>query len=163
MVLCTVQFPVIDLRRFFSGEAPLVRPDWLLPQADIEFLRTFGALRQRPLGGLKGWVGEGIVCRASRAVTFPNGLVSTHFGRQVWRVNKTFFHDGTAVAKLEVSYKISRNSTQSASINNVVSAMLERPVRVPGNFDGWDLMLGQIGRAIATKFLNASSSNEARA
>ncbi|MBY5378924.1 hypothetical protein [Rhizobium leguminosarum] len=165
-MLCTLQVPVIDLRRFFKDEAPLVRPDWLLPQVDTEFLRTFGALRQRPLGGLSGWVGEGIVCRASRAVTFPEGLVSTQFGRQAWRVwgvNKTFFHDGTAVAKLEISYKISRNSPKAASVNNVVSAMLERPVRIPGHADRRELKLGQIGKAIASKFLDASSSKEARA
>jgi hypothetical protein len=164
-MLCTFQIPIVDLRRFVPGHAPLVRPDWLLPEPDRDFLRTFGAIRRRPLGALQGWVGEGIVCRANRALTFPEGLVATTFNKQIWRVwgvNKTFFHDGLGAAKLEVSYKVVRNKGKAANVNNVVEEMLNRPVAIPGHADARPRVLGDVGQLIAAKFRDASSTNENR-
>ncbi|MGL9622073.1 hypothetical protein QRQ56_29225 [Bradyrhizobium sp. U531] len=156
-MLFVFQIPISDFRFFARNEKRSRRPDWLVPQADNEFLRCFGMLRERPLGGINGWVGEGVICRARNALTFPEGISGTVFGKQktrVWQVQKQFFHDGKFTGKLEVRLKLGRaaGSSFEQPFHVLVDEILSRPVRIP-HFDAQgQLYLPTCGIHLAEKF-----------
>ncbi|QJX09968.1 hypothetical protein [Rhizobium brockwellii] len=158
-MLCLFQIPIADLRPFVQTQARLSKPNWLVPEPDVEFLRTFGGLRNRYLGGLTGWVGEGIICRARNAVTFPEGLVDRTFGTDTWRVwgvTKSLFHDDLALAKLEIGYKIKLRRGQTGNVNRIVEQMMTRPTKIPKFGDGSTFALAETGKIVAQKYLSAS-------
>jgi len=73
-MLLSIQFPLADSRAFLPQKVKLLeRPTWPSPSIDppiIDFVRSFGIIRKRKLGGLRGWVGESALCEADRALKF---------------------------------------------------------------------------------------------
>ncbi len=70
-MLVSLQFPIADLRPFVT--APTNRlgvPGWPDPTPSDQFVRGFGVIRPRRLGGFQGWINEDKVCIAKRAMTF---------------------------------------------------------------------------------------------
>lgn len=67
-MLFTIQFPFTDLRNFLEADTGnLNRPNWPAPIPDEDFVRNFGAIKQRPRGGLRG-IGENSICEARRSL-----------------------------------------------------------------------------------------------
>lgn len=103
----SILFPFADSRYFLDGKVSLLgRPLWPSVSPDIDFVRSFGSIRKRKLGGMHGWIGEGAVCEANRALRF---LHSPRFSNAAARVVipisvafRRFYFDGLAVGKLEV-------------------------------------------------------------
>lgn len=105
-MLITIQFPFTDSRAFVSTNTQkLVIPSWLVPVPDRDFVRSFGIIRRRPLGGLTGWVGESYICEAHNAICFQgmqpfsNGLGDLIKFKVVFR---RLFFDGLSVGKFEI-------------------------------------------------------------
>src|SRR5436305_2076496 len=72
-MLLSIQFPLADSRPFLPmRKAMLPIPQWPVGTPDKDFVRCFGMIRRRRLGGLAGWVGENTVCEAGRALRLPN-------------------------------------------------------------------------------------------
>ncbi len=97
-MLLSIHYPFTDLRRFFDVQTGvLTRPTWPAPDPYSEFVRSFGAIRNRRRGGIIGWVGESEVCEANRAfqfLEFPSDMFNCEFRR--------LFFDGLAVGRFEV-------------------------------------------------------------
>lgn len=66
-----VQIPVLDLRSLVpAAPSRLSRPDWPDPLPGVEFVRSIGGVRARPLGPIHGWDGEMAYCDANRLLRF---------------------------------------------------------------------------------------------
>ncbi|HWS87996.1 MAG TPA: hypothetical protein VN282_13585 [Pyrinomonadaceae bacterium] len=84
----------------------LGRPLWPSVSPDIDFVRSFGSIRKRKLGGMRGWIGEGALCEANRALRFlrPPKFRDAASGVEIpiTVAFRRFYFDGLAVGKLEV-------------------------------------------------------------
>ena len=79
-MLLSIQFPLADIRRFLQTRTGCIdQPEWPLPAVRPEFpqnapfVRSFGQIKPRMLGGLAFW-GEDLICEATRLVRWqkPN-------------------------------------------------------------------------------------------
>ena len=135
----TMQFPIADTRPFLPESANLLpSPSWPLPQADRQFVRYFGLIRQRPLGGAGvHWMGDELYfCDARRAIRLPNlGPDRGKFpqwGRRRLILRRLFQHK-PALARIELSFAI---DAWTSHINgdrciNRVAEILTIPTKVP--------------------------------
>lgn len=107
-VLITTQIPIADLRRLVPQNTHrLTAPSWPSAEAGREFIRTFGGVKPRWLGGVGPWAGEEVFCDVRGAVTFPGR-------RGVWAPGATpkaprfkwafrrFLADGRVVTRIEL-------------------------------------------------------------
>lgn len=70
-MLVSLQFPIADLRPFVTAPTNrLAVPGWPDPTPSDQFVRGFGVIRPRRLGGFQGWINEDKVCIANRAMAF---------------------------------------------------------------------------------------------
>lgn len=109
-MLITIQFPIVDSRKFVSNDTQrLAQPSWLLPTPNKDFVRSFGLIRRRPLGGLTGWVGENCICEADHAIRFDNfKSFKDDLGKPIkFKVAfRRFYFDGLAVGKFEIGIAV---------------------------------------------------------
>lgn len=124
-VLLTLQFPLADLRTFIpGGEGRIERPVWPAAQADVDFVRSVGGVKQRRRGGMAGWIGEDVHCEAAGCVRFAAGLPRTFKIPARRRGNppatvraevafRRFYSDGLALGKIEVGFSFPRRSNSS--------------------------------------------------
>lgn len=171
-MLLSIQFSFSDSRAFLEGEdTVLARPTWPSASPDTDFVRSFGSIRKRRLGGLLGWVGESAICEADRALRFP--AVPTFRDYDGLRIPlhvafRRFFFDGLAVGKFEIglasetlSTYVTRKQT-AALINHFLRLPIVIPALSPKAVSGeLDLAptsseLGQAARALA-RFYAAST------
>jgi len=156
-MLITVQFPLADSRGFLERETyALEAPAWLTPLPGVDFVRSFGMVRRRPRGGLSGWLGEGVVCEANRALRFrllQRYVIADDF-KVLFRIAyKRFYFDGLAVGKFEVGIAAREDSDRpltAKQTEGLLYYVLRRPVAVPDPTGGEHLCeLWQAGEALA--------------
>jgi hypothetical protein len=102
-----IQFPITDVRLFIqdkTGKLPL--PLWPTPRAYKEFVRSFGLVKTRGKGGIRGWIGENEVCDACQALRFPRfqpfQTAPTNDQIDIKCSARHFYFDGLAVGKFEL-------------------------------------------------------------
>jgi hypothetical protein len=138
----SLQFPIADCRAFLSSEPNLLgRPMWPSVSPDIDFVRSFGSIRKRKLGGLPGWVGETAICEATRALRFA---LITHY-RDPYQLSlgvkvvfRRFYFDGLAVGKFELGLSTDNHGSISLSrkqTGEFIDHCLSLPVTVPALTD----------------------------
>lgn len=138
-MLVIIQFPITDIRLFLEEiTGKLRRPNWFTSVPDEDFIRSFGHIRFRRLGGLSGWVGESIICEANKAIRFDNlaTFSDEHTGKkyQLKIIFRRFYSDGVAVGKLEIGIRLKVEKKENLSIdslNNFLTYILNLPVIVP--------------------------------
>lgn len=162
----TVQIPFVDLRRFRSADPVVLDlPFWPLPRSG-DFVRGAGGTLQRPLGGVGGWVGEAMVCDASRAIRFKDHPSYTVDERDPYRYSEyrpipkhRLFHvpfrrlyfDGLAVGKFELGFSTGTpldryNSLKDYEIIKVLEQVLSTVVKIPP-YVGGELPVVTLARA----------------
>lgn len=137
-MLLTIQFPLADSRPFLPGGAgALTLPQWPVPALDKDFVRGFGIVRKRKLGGLKGWVGESRVCDARRGLRLPNFcwkmLVENGSDRRRIKLDlafRRFFADGLAVGKYEIGFS-NDDGTLSEFTRSLTGAFVQKILNLP--------------------------------
>ena len=108
------QIPIIDVRKYVPLSTDrLIRPAWPIPEADHEFVRQFGIVRERYRGGITSFAGEEIFCQARNAIRLQDerGIVLEHQDALDVQHNlmlRRFYFDGRSVAKLELGFKQSK-------------------------------------------------------
>ncbi len=164
-LLISIQFPLADLRGFVADTGRLQKPGWPLPTPDQEFVRSFGAIRYRPRGGLAGWLGENEICEAARSVRLTRSLTLNSTAPTATLplriAYRRFFFDGLATSKFELGlatqYRKSL-SVKAGGIRSFLDRFLSLRVRIPefnGNFVESDLL--QSGKHLAHSYLSATT------
>src|SRR5262249_22738640 len=97
-MLISIQYPFADARSFIAGDGGrLTFPHWATPDSETEFVRGFGGISVRRLGGASVG-GEHRHCDAQWAVRFSKpGL-----GHDRYCAVRRFYSDGNAFAKFEL-------------------------------------------------------------
>jgi len=156
-MLLSIQFPIADARKFLDQVERLGMPGWPLPNPNSEFVRFFGPIRDRRLGGLAGWIGEDRICKADRALSFPQNPSPIEGHAKTRIAFRRFYFDGWAVGKFEIGFHTSLDHLP-AQFKDLESHFLRLPVRI-GNSIGMPISceLAQAGKHIAHLYLMAST------
>ena len=160
MLLC-IQFPFADARRFLDKIERLETPTWPQPTPDSEFIRYFGAIRNRPRGGLDSWIAEDPICEAIRALSFSKAPVFMDGQSGSRIVFRRLYFDGWAVGKLEIGISI-RISKLPAELLDLEDSLLRLPVYIRNHATGAAMKseLAQAGKHIAQLYLAATTSTK---
>jgi hypothetical protein len=145
-MLIQFQLPITDLRNFKPNER-LSLPTWPTPIPKEQFVRSFGGIRKRYRGGLKGWSSEDFYCDASRAICFPFEKRRGSSGCYWQPLFMRLYSDGTAMTKVELGFK-PRPASLAAS--TLVSDLLNLQVRVRGARE--DIRLYESGPHISSLY-----------
>lgn len=166
-MLVVAQIPIVDLRAFATTADRLPLPGWPAPEADRDFVRSFGAVRRRPSGGLNGWLGEAAICEVDRGVRFA-GPIPRIFrilpaGDVAWAVRvayRRFFADGVAMGKFEVGFDIRPvgRASDPFDVAEAIKALLNLPIQVGGSAPR---NLGAAGAALARAYAKATTPHGA--
>lgn len=162
-----LQFPFTDLRGFIPVDPPRVdTPSWPAPLVDVEFVRSFGAVRRRPNGGLSGWIAKSAYCDIGRAVVLPRaGLAAstaaapaTPVDTRLWPVFGRLYFDGFAAGKFEVGLRAVGAFSEAQPIQALIARLLALPTGVRG-VDGafTEHPLHEVGRHL-TRFYGYATS-----
>lgn len=103
----------------------------------MDFVRSFGSVRKRRLGGLTGWVGESSICEANRALRFVS--IPTFQDREGLHVPlkvafRRLFFDGLAVGKFEVglgSIPLTNTCVGQKQTGALIKHCLTLPITIP--------------------------------
>lgn len=136
-MLLSIQFPFADLREFLDDTGKLISPIWPLPTPDKEFVRHFGSIRIRKLGGIEGWIGENEICEANRALKFCRNLSFVESGLDI-NINlrcafRRLYFDGLAVGKYEIGItpkKKLRKKLSKEQFNRLIEHILSLPIKI---------------------------------
>jgi hypothetical protein len=151
-------------------------PGWPQPQPDRDFVRAAGAIKEDSTWGLEGWISERYYCQAKRAIRFhefPSIRFSTRHiaGRSPkhmqLRVSKrSFFFDGMAVAKLEITFSsvtqvnLEERTCVSELIDRLANIKLSLPVLVGSQSDNrFEYHTIALAGASISRFLTAATSS----
>lgn len=135
----SIQFPLADSRAFLGEDIRLLgRPTWPSVAPDKDFVRSFGTIRKRKLGGLPGWIGENALCEAGRALRFTEikNFEDSESTRNV-RIAlafRRFYFDGLAVGKFEVGLTTDARYTADLDrreTSGFLKHCLDLPVVIP--------------------------------
>jgi hypothetical protein len=175
-VLLSIQFPLTDIRRFLHVNTGYIsQPDWPAPlisphrPGNAPFVRGFGQVEVRKLGGLAFW-GEELVCDAPNFVGWRGpDAYSFHQNRVRLPIELAFrrlFFDGAAVGKFELGIATGRRSSfrlNSAEFRLFLRWFLDHPVTVPAISKGArkdgrsKSTIIQIGRYLEHAYLRATT------
>ncbi|HSB11058.1 MAG TPA: hypothetical protein VLM38_16335 [Blastocatellia bacterium] len=176
-MLLSIQFPIGDSRAFLGQKVKLLgRPTWPSASPDNDFVRSFGSIRKRKLGGLSGWIGESALCEASRALRFSKikNFRESEKGLNIPMrlVFRRFYFDGLAVGKFEVGLTTKVGDTKELTNKQtyeLINYYLTLPVVVPGLSDkadsdktagvGVKTVLAQAGKPLARFYRSCSMSH----
>ncbi len=165
-MLLVVLFPIVDSRRFLNHVERLGIPEWPFPNADSEFVRFFGAIRDRTSGGIPSWIGEDKVCNANRAISFTRSFKFAEENVRTRIAFRRFYFDGWAVGKFEVGIHASKIiqpclDPQITQLEDIGRQFLRVHVRI-GNSLGLPVVceLAQAGKHLANLYLVASTSTK---
>jgi hypothetical protein len=163
ILLLSIQFPIVDFRSFIETTGRLRKPGWPLPTPNDEFVRTYGAIRIRPRGGLSGWIGENEICEATRAIRLSNCLKVKSSDTPIpFRVAfRRFFFDGIAAGKFELGLATKSRKPLTVTkqdIKFLIERFLLLKVRVRQANGGYvECPLIYAGKHLANSYLTATT------
>jgi hypothetical protein len=175
-VFACVQIPIADLRQFVVGPTGrLSAPPWPLPDPGRHFIRAFGAVRERPRGGVDEWFGEDFHCNASGALKFPYNeapFKGSEGGIILRPIYRRYFAGGHprwagAIARVDLGFNPywPRQTIQGRADYlqpdpiDVARSCLTLTMTVPG-ITSKPREVAVIGNAVAKKLLNATTSQK---
>jgi hypothetical protein len=173
-MLVILQFPLAELRPFLSiNTRKLHRPAWPVPKPGRDFVRGFGSLCKRSLGGLENWPGEDYYCEAAHAFRLADGWrrgveTSTGSFARVRCAFRRLLADGAAVARVEIAFDFKEHDyleqLDAAQCSQVLRGVAEIPVRVVLVRETESIkdrvrgvILASSGKILAAHFLNSTT------
>lgn len=169
----TLQFPIADIRQFLQGGGEcLATPSWPTPEVSRQFVRYFGPVQKRLLGGSGvKWMGDELYfCDSSNAIRFGDlGSIEFPAWARRTRVLRRLFLHKPALARIEVSFAMAFDQASSLSGDHVIDCLndiLNLPTRVPSleneSRRSSDTKLAYQGRKLARLFRRATVSAKSR-
>lgn len=127
-MFCVLQIPLVDSRPFLNEATnKLSRPTWPIAEAGREFIRQFGVVHTRKLGGVRDYAGEESYCRSTRAIRLVNqfGTVTETQQKNRTRSHRCIFRrlfvEGRGVVKFEIGFS---ELNEDSSFRNTPKAFL---------------------------------------
>lgn len=166
MFFLTLQYPVVDARRFVDLDV-LRAPDWPQPAAG-EFVRCFGAARSRR--GFPGWIPEPRFVDGRRAVRLPRQFELGRPGppsvARARPIGQRLFLDGLGSGKFELVLKVSATSGRDRlGIGDLIASLaaVTADVRVAarGPERLQSAALGRLGPTLAKALVFATTPHAA--
>ena len=146
-----LQIPILDLRALVpAAPSRLPRPDWPDPLPGVEFVRSIGGVRARPLGPIHGWDGEIAFCDAARLVRFDDDPGK---GRESLSVRYRRLYGFEYGYRLDIAFVA--HSVPGIPWSSVADKALQLRARVDGSNPA---MLQGIGPTLAERLERATSS-----
>ena len=158
MLVC-LQFPISDLRRFLDYPTGLLSvPSWPYPDHQKDFVRSFGPIRRRPLGGIPGWAQESRICEAHKSLRFAQIYNSgpANFPFPFKCVFRRFYFDGLAVGKYEIGFVIKISIFNSKLLKKALQYLLSLPVKIENQKQY--VPLGNAGKLLSEYYLKCTTS-----
>lgn len=172
----TIQFPISDLRYFSVIDTGKIhKPVWPNPISEQEFIRSFGAVIERNLGGLSGWIGESYICTANQAIKFKNLHHPIYIDDKrisLIHIFRRVYFDGLTTGKFEIGLSIILECKvdnryervfifSKKIISLIINHILGFPVWVSRNKypDNKENNLINIGKSLASYFLSCTTYN----
>ncbi|HEV7645223.1 MAG TPA: hypothetical protein VGO50_14865 [Pyrinomonadaceae bacterium] len=177
-MLIAIQLPLTDVRPFIPDDTQrLASPLWSLPNPDLDFVRSFGVVKKRHLGGIDNWSNEEMFCRAAGALklypTIPlaGSLIAEKISprqRCVFRrlmADGRFQGDGSTVLRVEVgfAYRGPRGAGTGLSAKeflNLLQLVLGQTVNVRKDEAKTAGTLLEAGKPLARDYLQKSTSQK---
>jgi len=169
-----LQYPLADLRQFVPSETfRLTKPTWPLPRPNQDFVRGFGLLCKRVMGGVESWPGEDYYCEAANAVRLVENWRSVLPSpvQSLGRVHCAFrrlLADGGSVVRVEIAFEIREhdiiNQIDDKLLGQVLTGVLDLPVRlstVAGanqRVRSPQMRLGESGDELARNLLHSTTA-----
>lgn len=160
-----IHYPIADARLFVPGDTGRLNvPFWPSPVPYREFVRSFGVIKIRGKGGIKGWIGENEICDARRALKFRSSIPPFIDGENKTELKcsaRHFHFDGLAVGQFKVVF-LTRPSTlelRGSSLFDLMNHILGLGVTVslPKTGTKWT-ELSTLSKPLAMSYLFASTS-----
>ncbi len=132
-----IQYPIYDSRKFIHCNShKLEVPVWPFPKEN-EFVRYFGRIEKRKLGGTKEWGGENYYSRSHRALRFQplkNKKLDKKGINFIPKVKfRRFYSDGKVVCRFEVAFIVSKPLSRDYNeeeFKRIINYILSLPVSV---------------------------------
>ncbi|MFL5762372.1 MAG: hypothetical protein ACJ77K_00435 [Bacteroidia bacterium] len=122
-----IHFPISDQRVILSNAKKLPVPAWTGSVNGKAFIRRFGAMKKRPLGGSVHFEGEGTFCDAENLLSFlPVNQVENVFSP----VFKRFYSDGCFMNKMEVGFRLTNPYFKNGDLETILQAAFSQQVRI---------------------------------
>lgn len=155
VVFILVQIPFADLRRFLKEPVPLLpKPVWKAPLPGADFVRRFGEVKRRRLGGHGLFCNEDVFCNADRLIKFGQDGSRWGSSSQLPCRGRRIFFDGTAVLRFELSLE---TRSYRNELTDMVTEILNKMIDVGGVVS----RLGESGKVIAEAYAQATSPTTA--
>lgn len=161
------QFPIADLRPLNTENLRLTRPYW--PSPDIAegkpFIRKFGQLKDRQLGGVSGWPSEEYYCDASLSVKYTDIHKSGYDTGEgvkavITKVYRRLYSDGKFMNKIELGFvddlesRLNQNfASKIVDLQDVIDHYCKLPVRIKDQ----TIPLSEAGKALCKSFTEATT------
>ncbi len=165
-MLLTIQFPIADLRGFSedSESGRLRKPAWPFPVANADFVRGYGTIRNRPKGGLMGWVGENEVCKATKSIRLSGcprlRLADSKNTVPIRIAFRRYFFDGLAVGKVELGFATKSHTSvrvEKDDLKKFIDKILHLKVRVKIRGEYVECQLQNAGNFLAQSYLASTT------
>jgi len=154
-MLVVLQMPLVDLRVFRASSPRRKRPHWPTPDAGTEFMRHFGAVRERQTGKRTplAWTDEIYFVNASRALRIQP------FQRKQKRWTCAFrriLTDGGPVARFEIGFNIPPTRLDPPTpLLETLSTILSMPCTLRGQKLSTKLLL--VGKRMAGLYARSTA------
>lgn len=165
-MLISIHFPLADSRHFVEGETRrLPLPGWPWPE-DGEFVRSFGAVRTRPYGGLVyPNFDEYKLCTASSIMRFEHSLNQSAKiidQRLAFRCAFRNLHsDGNASTRIDVGFATNRiiAAESGPDLSILLEKLLSLPVSIQIIPEATKCALAHAASPLAVAYLTSSTRN----
>lgn len=122
----SIYFPIFDARDFFPDRVLKTRrPRWPAGiGAGQAFQRNLGAIRPRPQGGVRGWIGESEICEIRSALT-----VERADGQRLKPTFMRFFSDGWSAAHFSLGLRLPSDIVSVDGVDQALTELLGATLR----------------------------------
>lgn len=121
----SIYFPVSDFRDLQEVQS-IRRPTWpVFKTGSKPFQQNLGLIRDRPLGGIRGWIQEGTICEIGKSIEISH--------KPKTKVLKRFYFDGTFSGYFSLGFSgllsKQKRSYNEIELNQLVADIVTRSVR----------------------------------
>lgn len=160
-------FPVIDLRLLVPDlNGRLEKPQWPYPsESKKPFIRNFGKVKLRKLGGSKNFIGESHFCDLKSIIKLKNldkksFSIDSEKSSAIVNSSRRFFSDGWFTGKIEIGLadNLEKNLSNTGMEKSVsISEILNHYSQVKIEINGIDVDLFKAGPKLAKLYQEKST------